>query len=180
MRRVFERFRLYNLKLKPKKCSFLRSEIEFLGKLVTREGIGLSPSKRDVMASWPQPTTKKELESFLGYVIYHRAHVKQYAQLMAPLYHIAKPTSTFEWSDEHTQAFSNLKEQLSSERLKFPTPNMFVLDCDASNHTIAAELSQAQNGKEETIAYASHVLLPIHRKYQSISSTAVPEKNSWL
>ena len=77
--------------------------------------MGLSPSKRDVIPSWPQPTTKKELESFLGYANYHIAHVKQYAQLMAPLYHTAKPTSAFEWRDEHTQAFSNLKEQLSSE-----------------------------------------------------------------
>ena len=87
LKRVFGRFHLYNLKLKPKKWYFLCSEIEFLGKLVTREGIGLSPSKKDVVASWPQPTTKKELESFLGYANYHRAYVKQNAQLTAPLYH---------------------------------------------------------------------------------------------
>ena len=69
--------------------------------------------------------------------------------------------------DEHSQDFSNFKEQLSSElRLIFPIPNdMFVLDCDASNHTIAAELTQVQNGKEETIAYTNHVLLPIRCKY---------------
>ena len=42
---------------------------------------------------------------------------------------------------------------------------MFVVDCDASNHTIAAELSQVQNDKEETTAYASNVLLPVQRKY---------------
>ena len=94
-------------------------------------------------------------------------NVKQYAQLTTTLYHTAKPASTFECRDEHSKAFSNLKGQLSPEiHLKFHTPNdMFVLHCDASNHTIAAELSQVQNGKEETIAYASHVLLPVYRKY---------------
>ena len=51
LKKVFEWFNLYNLKLKPKKCYFLCSEIECLGKLVTREGIGLSPSKRDVITS---------------------------------------------------------------------------------------------------------------------------------
>ena len=86
LKRVFERFRLYNLKLKPRKCSFLCSEI--LGKLGNR----IVPFQKGCYSLM----APSKLESFLGSVNYHRTHVKEYAKLIAPLYHIAKPTSTFE------------------------------------------------------------------------------------
>jgi hypothetical protein len=55
LRSVLLRFRLHNLKLKPKKCKFLQREVEFLGKIVSPEGIAMDPRKVDKVRQWPVP-----------------------------------------------------------------------------------------------------------------------------
>lgn len=167
LRHVSDRFWMYNLKLKPKKCSFLRSEVEFLGRRVSKEGVSVAPGKEDVIKQWPTPTNKKELECFLGYANYHRTHVQGYAGITACLYTLLKPKACFIWTDEHEDAFVHLKKTLSSAPcLAFPLPDgAFILDCDASDTARGADLSQMQGEQERTIVYASHVLTPLQRRY---------------
>lgn len=73
----------------------------------------------------------------------------------------------FHLTPDHQTAFDCLKKALSSAPcLAYPTRTYeFILHTDASDSTIGVELIQLQEGKERTIAYASHVLLPAQRKY---------------
>ena len=134
LRKVFERMRTYNLKLKSKKCQLLKTEVEFLGRQVSRSGISITSSKADAIQNWPEPTNRKELESFLGYVNYHCSHIQGYAGITSNLYEMAKSKQPFEWHTEHQKTFKQLKEILSSAPcLAFPIPTgKFILDCDAS------------------------------------------------
>ena len=167
LRKVFERMRTYNLKLKSKKCQLLKTEVEFLGRQVSRSGISITSSKADAIQNWPEPTNRKELESFLGYVNYHRSHIQGYVGITSNLYEMAKSKQPFEWHTKHQKTFKQLKEILSSAPcLAFPIPTgKFILDCDASYCSIGAELIQVQNGEERTISYASLSLLPRQRRY---------------
>ena len=167
LRKVFERMRTYNLKLKSKKCQLLKTEVVFLGRQVSRSGISITSSKADAIQNWPEPTNRKELESFLGYVNYHHSHIQGYAGITSNLYEMAKSKQPFEWHTEHQKTFKQLKEILSSAPcLAFPIPTRkFILDCDASYCSIGAELIQVQNGEERTIPYASLSLLPRQRRY---------------
>ena len=97
LRKVFERLQEHNLKLKPRKCKFFQTEVPFLGKLATRDGLAVDPKKIEAVISWPVPTNKRDVESFLGFVNYHRHHIKDYAKLAAPLYHITGKKVEFEW-----------------------------------------------------------------------------------
>ena len=61
---VFDRIQEAGLKLKPAKCQFLQDQVQYLGHIVTREGIAADPSKTAVIKEWPVPTCTKEC--FLG------------------------------------------------------------------------------------------------------------------
>lgn len=78
---VLTRSQRYNLKLNFRKCFLFQIECEFLGKKISRDGVSSSPAKLhvDAVKSWPVPTDKREVESFLGYAYYRQEHVQGYA-----------------------------------------------------------------------------------------------------
>ncbi|XP_062602775.1 uncharacterized protein LOC134264500 [Saccostrea cucullata] len=167
LRAVFERFRTHNLKLKPKKCHLFRKELQFLGRLVTEKGVSITTESVKCMAEWPTPKCKKDLEAFLGYVNYHREHIKSFAEIAAPLYTLTGPKTKFIWNKEKDTAFISLKEAMTNPAvLGYPSDDgMFILDTDASDMAIGAELSQIQCGKEVLISFNSKTLTSTQRKY---------------
>uniref|UniRef100_A0A2N9EJ59 Integrase catalytic domain-containing protein n=1 Tax=Fagus sylvatica TaxID=28930 RepID=A0A2N9EJ59_FAGSY len=72
LKKVFERCRLYKLKMNPLKCAFRVSAGKFLGFLVHQRGIDVDPVKASAIATMKPPTTHKELKSFLGKLSYIR------------------------------------------------------------------------------------------------------------
>ena len=98
---------------------------------------------------------------------YHRSHVQGYARITACLYELVKPKASFIWTEEHDEAVNHQKERLATAPcLAFPTPDgQFIFDCDASDNSIGAELSQIQDNQERIISYATFVLLPQQRRY---------------
>ena len=169
LRKVFVRFREHNLKLKPRKCSFFKEEVEFLGKLVSGSGVSISPDKLQAVEQWPTPSNAKELLSFLGFMNYHRNHIKDFAKVSADLYALVH-ADLFIWTSRHQACFETLKQlAISAPMLSHPSPDgLFILDTDASGTQIGAALSQVQNGEIKPICFASHVLLKQHRNYCTI------------
>jgi transposase InsO family protein len=167
LKMVLERFRKFNLKLKPKKCTLFQTTIEFLGKKIGPDGVSISDTKLLAVNNWKVPRNIKELESFLGFMNYHREFIPQYAKVADCLYKITGSRGSWNWEEQHQQAFETLKSlALNAPVLTLPnTEGTFLLDTDASDIAIGAELLQKQNGKEVTIAYASAVLSPAQRKY---------------
>ena len=55
-----------NVKLNPMKCSFVKQRVEYLGHVITPEGISPNPDKVRVVQEFPTPINLKELRSFLG------------------------------------------------------------------------------------------------------------------
>lgn len=74
---VLARFKQYNLKFKPKKCHFFQKEVKFFGKIVNGNGLMITSENIETMKNWHEPENVKELESFLGFMNYHRDHVKK-------------------------------------------------------------------------------------------------------
>ena len=124
------------------------------------DGIATDPQKTKIVSDWPVPKSVKEVRSFLGLAGYYRRFVKGYASIAAPLHSLTKKDQSFKWTEETQTAFESLKEALTSPPiLAMPDDNgEFVLDTDASDHTIGAVLSQIQDGTEKVIAYASRSL----------------------
>jgi len=165
--RVLDRLRSAGLKLKPEKCSLFRRSVSFLGHVVSEAGIATDPEKILAVASWPTPTSLKEVRAFVGLASYYRRYVKGFADIAAPLHALTKKGQTFRWSPEAQAAFEALKEALTTPPV-LAMPNdvgEMILDTDACDTTIGAVLSQVQDGIEKVIAYASRSLDKRERNY---------------
>lgn len=112
------------------------------------------------------PKTTKEVEKFLGFANYHRAFIKNYAKMAGPLNRLTGK-QPFTLGNEQQEAFDHLIEALTSTPvLTLPnSSDMFILDTDASDLAIGAELLQLQDGKERVIAYGSYSLTPEQQRY---------------
>ena len=66
---VMSRLRSYGLRLKPKKCKLFRKSVEYLGRIVSPEGISVDPGKLEAVAGWATPSDAKEVQSFLGFLL---------------------------------------------------------------------------------------------------------------
>lgn len=128
---------------KGSKCTFFQQSIEYLGHLVSAEGVRADPSKVEAMTEWPQPKNIKQLRGFLGLTGYYRRFVSHYATLAAPLTELLKKNN-FVWSEKTIVAFERLKQaMLSTPVLRLPDfTKTFVVETDASNVGIGGILMQ--------------------------------------
>ena len=78
------------MKLNPKKCSFFKQKIEYLGHVVTPEGIFPDPGKVEVVMKFPTPASLKELKSFLSLANYYRRFIKGFSEIASPLNALTK------------------------------------------------------------------------------------------
>ena len=164
---VFRRMRCANLKLNPNKCLLFRSEVPFLGHVVSRDGVKTDPSKTEAVADWPVPTNAQELRSFLGFCTYYRRFVRGFSDTAAPLNALTKKGVAFGWDQACQASFDKLKAALAhAPVLQYPDPiQPFILDTDASSQGIGAVLSQIHDGVERVVAYFSRTLSAPERNY---------------
>ena len=171
VRAVFELLRKNALRIKASKCEFFKSQLKFLGHLVSAQGLQPDPKKVQVVTDWPRPATVQDVRSFLGLANYFRKYIQGFAKLAAPLTNLLKhldPSEslkarklrrmpphklaeleskfTVKWSDACQQAFDGLKTALSSEPVlrlpDFDKPFEVVADACSSTPAIGAVLLQ--------------------------------------
>ena len=141
---VFQRLREADLKLKASKCNFFKKHIQYLGHLVSGEGIEPLPEKLEAVRKMPPPTTPKEVRQFLGLVGYYRKFVPKFADIARPLTNLTKLDVPYEWDNRCQEAFEFLKQMLLKEPiLKYPDPSKpYTLFTDASKFAWACVLTQ--------------------------------------
>ena len=132
---IFCRLRQANLKLKPSKCSLFRRQVEFLGHVVSEDGIAMQNDKINVVRNWPVCRNLTELRAFMGTCGYYRRFVKDFSLIASPLYDLMKKGVPFVWTKQCEDAFGKLKAKLISEPiLALPTDEgIYTLDTDASD-----------------------------------------------
>ena len=118
---LFERLRKTGLKLQPDKCEYLRPELEYLGHVITSEGVKPNSEKIKAVVNFKLPTTPTEVKSFLGLSGYYRKFILNYSTIAKPLTELTKENSTFKWTIQCQNAFDDLKHLLcSAPVLRYP------------------------------------------------------------
>ncbi|GJP52437.1 hypothetical protein CLOM_g11550, partial [Closterium sp. NIES-68] len=172
LRRVFEILRRERFYVKLSKSEFALEEVQFLGHMVSAQGVHVDPKKIEAVRTWKTPENVKELQQFLGFANYYNRFVPQYAKLAAPLTNLLKKNTPYKWETKHQEAVEQLKQALTSAPvLILPDPERdYVIEADASDQAVGAVLMQDQGNGLQPIAYLSKKLhgaelnYPIHDK----------------
>ena len=100
-----------DLYLKPQKCQFEVTEVEYLRVIISEDRIAMDPVKVNGVKNWKRPTTLRELRAFLGFLNFYQMYIRNFSMLAAPLNalvaHCAKG-GRFHWDYEHETAFNAL------------------------------------------------------------------------
>jgi hypothetical protein len=169
VRKVLQALADAKMKIKPEKTEFHKTEVKFLGYIVSREGLKMDKKKVEAVTSWPKPGTVKEVQSFLGFANFYRQFIKDYSKVAAPLTDLTKSDRVFEWTAEAEEAFQELKTRFSTEPILviFDPKKPSVVETDASDKAIGACLSQAdEKGKLRPVAYLSRKFTPAESNYE--------------
>ncbi len=152
---VFNKFRNEGLKLKLSKCHFAKKEVEYLGHLVSEEGVKPNNNKIVAVKEYPRPKSVSELRAVLGLFSYYRRFVKGFAAIAHPLTKLTRKNTLWKWGKKQESAFQDLKNRLiTAPILSFPDfERSFNIHCDASKWGVGALLAQIKpiesNGNAE-------------------------------
>ena len=167
VRRVMQVLRENRLTLKIEKCLFDKTEIEYLGLIISQGTIAMDPIKVEGVKDWPLPMNKCDIQSFLGFCNFYRQFIKDFSKIAKPLTSLTG-NAPWKWTDEEQQSFEQMKTLITTAPvlLNPSDDDPFRLETDASEYAIGAVLSQKQGDKWHPVAYLSKALNPTERNYE--------------
>ena len=134
--------------LKPSKCEFFKKRVEYLGHIVSENGIETNPKKIKDIINWPLPNTVTQLRSFLGFCNYYRKFIQDYAKISRILYkqisgeNAKKKGNKINWILECQEAFSKLKAVCSE------TPVLAYADY-TKPYKVAHEINEKESARHK-------------------------------
>ena len=167
---VLKRLMENNLFAKLTKCEFAKTEVGFLGLIISTEGISMEKEKIKAIQEWAQPTTVKQLQAFLGFVNFYRRFIKDFSLIARVLHELTQKGVAYNWTTDCEAAFQKIKEAVSQDPvLIHPNPDKpFILETDASGVAIGSILSQRHwDGYLHPVAYMSKSYNNAQRNYDT-------------
>ena len=169
-RMVLQRLREHRLFLRHDKCEFDKTQVEYLGMVISPDKVEMDPIKVDGVRKWPAPTNKKQVQSFLGFVNFYRRFIKDFSSHAKPLFELTRKDVKFTWGTSEELAFQTLKDLVTSSPVLIQ-PNLddpFRVEADGSGIATGAVLSQVSraDGKLHPIAFLSKSLSEAERNYE--------------
>ena len=165
---VLERLRQTGLYAKAEKCEFHQEQMEFLGYVVTPQGITMDPSKVRCILDWPVPQKLKEVQSFLGFANFYRRFIKNFAAKSAALVRLTRKEISFVWDATCEESFQALKSAFQSADLlrHFDPAKQTIVETDASDFAVGAVLSQMHDNTLFPVAFLSRRMSPAELNYE--------------
>lgn len=188
--KVITRLEEAGLKLSLDKCQFCRSQVTYVGHIVSEHGIATDPAKIEAVTRWKRPTDLPSLQSFLGFCGYYRKFIKNYSIIVRPLTELCKgypPTQKKQkstsssdktyykvkepfgdrWDQSCSEAFQKIIHCLTNTPvLAFSDPTKpYILHIDASFHGLGAVLNQEYPEGLRPVAFASRKLSASEKNY---------------
>jgi len=145
VKEVLERIRTNKLAVSVEKCDWRKSEVEFLGYIVGREGIKMSEEKIQGVWEWKSPSSLVEVQQFLGFANFYRRFIQNYSRVAPPLTELTKGYGKdWKWTNKAERAFKELKTRFTSDPIlaHFEPERPVIVESDASDFALGAVLSQ--------------------------------------
>ena len=177
LEKILQIHRSAGLKLQPSKCFLFQEEVEYLGHLVSKNGVKTIPEYVKIVQDWEFPQTKSDVRIFLGKVGYYRRFIKNYSGIAGPLTDLSgkgtpeEEKAIIKPTPSTLKAFHTLKQELLKAPIlaypQFHSKEPFILDTDWCQETnaIGGVLSQVQDGKERVIQYGGKKMSSSQKNY---------------
>ena len=158
VREVLKRLIDAGLQIDISKCEFYTKKTRYLGLIITPGGIEMDPEKVKAVAEWDAPTTRRQLQRFLGFANFYRRFIRNFAGEAKPLYELTKRTVDWNWAPQCEEAFQRLKRCfVTAPALRiYDWEKPAVVEVDASDWSAGGTLLQeGDDGELYPVAYFS-------------------------
>jgi hypothetical protein len=162
MRRLQQEKLLINLK----KCSFMQTELIYLGFVILANELKMDPEKIEVIRNWPSPRNVFEVRSFHGLASFYRKFIQNFSGISAAMMDtVKKRHKIFQWTAEAERSFNLLRQKIIEQPvLVLPDfQKTFQVKCDVSGYAVGGVLSQ----DDRPVAYYSEKLEDAKLKYST-------------
>jgi len=158
---VLEILKEHQLYGKLSKCEFWLDEVQYLGHVISTQGIAVDLAKIETPVKWERLQTVTKVRSFLGLASYYRRFVEGFSKRVSPLTQLTTKDQPFAWTDECETCFEDMKRRLTTAPvLVIPhLTKMFQVYCDASYIGLGCVLMR----EKRPVAYASRQI-KVHEK----------------
>ena len=147
-----------NLYAREDKCSFHQTSVEYLGYILSPEGLTMAEDKVKCIMEWPEPRKVKDIQSFLGFANFYRCFINNYSAITIPLTRLTRKGLPWNFTEDCRESFNKLKQAFTSAPiLTHWTPDCpLIVETDASDYALAAILSQyTSDGELHPVAFHS-------------------------
>jgi len=168
IRSVLSLLRKHGLFAKLSKCSFMQEETEFLGHVITKDGVHTNAGLVRAIREWPRPQKQKDVQQFIGLTQFYQQYIHNFADIALPLTALLGEGRLFVWDDSTESAFLALKAAISSAPvLRIFDPDLpSTVETDASGFAVGAVLFQTDaDGFARPVAFTSRKLNSAERNY---------------
>ena len=152
-----------DLFVKPEKCHFRVTEVNFLGMIVSHDGIKMDPEKVNAILKWPEPMNVKQVHAFLGLSNFYRRFIKDYTIISCPMVDLTCKDVIFNFGDKEKASFEALKAAFTTvPMLQYPNQDhKFCLETDMSEFAMRGVISiKCNDGEFRHVTYMSHSMTP--------------------
>ena len=169
VREVLKRLAQYRFTVKLMKCLFALAEIDFVGHTGGAGKMSPRDAKVKALLAMPRPTTKKQLQSFVGLANYFSRYIHRFSELAIPLTTLLRKNVAFSWTTEADNSYESIKEILAKSPILYVADNSkpFFIFTDASNDAVGSALCQfsTTDNLYHPVCYHSHKLNKTEKNY---------------
>ena len=166
---VLKRLQDNDLYLRPEKCEFEKTEVEYLGLLISEGMVRMDPVKVTAVKDWSTPKSVRDVRGFLGFANFYRRFIRNFARIARPLNDLTRKNVRFEWGTHQQAAFEELRLAFVSAPILslWDAEKPTRIEVDASGYATGGVLMQLQeDGAWHPVAYRSASMQPAERNYQ--------------
>ena len=176
LERLLTRLRESRTYIKGSKVALFRTSVDFLGHVISDQGVAPQQKKVEAVRNWPVPTSVADVRSFLGLAGYYRKFIHHFAAKAAPLNQLLKNDAEWIWRKEVEQkSFDLLKRTLTEApvlaladtRAARDGTAPFIVQMDASLTALGGVLMQDVGQGLRPIAFCSRTFNPAECNYSA-------------
>jgi hypothetical protein len=167
------RCRKFGISLNPSNSIFDVTKGKLLGHIVSDSGISIDPERIVVILNLSAPTSKKEVQAFMGVINFVRRFVPDFSVMVKPIHNLLKQDCSFSWTYDVENAFVGINKAISSTPVftKLNFEKEFMIYTNATEEAVSAILMQCDDkGNEKLVAYMSQILFDDEFKYSFIEN----------